>query len=180
MRSLLDVVTRFIRTEEYISCWVSLLPDKETEKNLFDYRNELRLLHDFDGMREPYEFHATVRWWKPAKNVEPIAEKLESIPFERTEAKAIGVHPLGDSLSLILESQGMQNIFDMVDSVARGLGAPNSDFPSYKPHVALFYHDSFRNGNDPKIDYLPSFPIIFDKIKFRDKVGRIYVIKGLR
>lgn len=163
---------------------VALYPDENSLLDIIEYREKLKELYDFSGMRElePNELHATVRWWRLSEggeNTKNISKNLEKMQFGAANADILEVKPLGDSLSLMLESESMQNIFSMVDQTLRSLGAPPSDYPAYLPHVALFYHDSFRDGFDPKIEIKPSFKITFDRINFVDGDDNVFLSKRL-
>lgn len=187
--NLLQKIIRFLIQEKRVasdqSYMVTLYPSDNTALNILEYREDLKDKYNFDGMRElnPEELHATIRWWKPAnggKNIKGMIKKLETIPFEMAQAEIKNLQPLGDSLSIMLESPEMQTIFSIVDQVVRSFGAPPSDYPNYLPHIALFYDDSFQEGFDLDGDLeLPSFPFIFDRICLVDKDDKIYFEKWL-
>jgi len=166
------VISFLLREKRYgdESRMIALYPNDNSLLDLLEYQQTLKETHDFSNMRElgVEEFHATVRWWKYAKGGDDkkIIKKLENFQSKEIESEIVSVSPLGDSLSFMLESDEMQDIFSMVDDVVRSCGAPPSDFPSYKPHVALFYDDSFREGFDPSIVEVPKFPIVFDRLSF--------------
>lgn len=180
--NLLERVINFIlkeKREGEESRLVALYPSQDSLLSILEYREELKTLHDFSGMRElePDEIHATVRWWKIKNggNTKRISKELERLPFDKTEASIEAVKPLGDSLSLMLDSEAMQNVFSMVDDIVRSLGAPPSDYPSYLPHVALFYDDSFSSGFDPSIVGAPDFLIEFDRLELRNNNDEVFV-----
>ena len=179
--NLLERVINFLireKREGEESRLVALYPNNDSLLSILEYREELKTLHDFSRMRElePNEIHATVRWWKIKNggNTKQISNMLTKMPFDETSAEIEIVKPLGESLSLILDSEGMQNIFSMVDDIVKSLGAPPSDYPSYLPHVALFYDDSFSDGFDPKIVGAPDFTIKFDKLKFMNNSDEVF------
>lgn len=166
------VITFLLREKRYgdESRMIALYPSHESLLNILEYRENLKDMHDFSGMRElgPEEIHATIRWWKHAEggNDKRIIKNLEKLKLHEAVGQILSIDTLGDSLSFMLESESMQNIFSMVDDIVRSCGAPRSDYPSYKPHVALFYDESFRDGVGP--DNAPSvdFPIVFDRLDF--------------
>lgn len=181
---LLERVIKFLLNEKREgkeSRLIALYPTQDTLLSILEYREEIKALHDFSEMRELEidELHATIRWWKveDGGDTKKIAKQMGKMPFSRVDASISAVKPLGDSLSLMLDSEGMQNIFSMVDDIVRSLGGPPSDYPSYLPHVALFYDSSFSEGFDPGIVGAPNFPIEFDRIELRNNSDEVFISK---
>lgn len=178
--NILQKVINFIIKEMKFkdpSMLIALYPDEETIENIIYYRNEIAKLHDLSSMRElePEELHATIRWWKASQgNYHRISEDLSFFKlYEPVDAKIEDVDILGDSLSLMLDSVSMQRLFCKIDNMVQGHGGPPSDFPYYKPHIALFYGD----WDDVVVDQVlevPDFPIHFDRLKMTDNSGNIY------
>ncbi len=178
--NLLERVINFLlfeKREGDESRLVALYPDDDSVLSILEYRENLKEKYDFSNMRElePEELHATIRWWKlkDGGNTKKIAKSIKKTPLKEIEASIKEVSPLGDSLSFMLESEDMQKIFSEVDGLVRSHGAPPSDYPSYLPHVAMFYDDSFSNGFDPKIEDVPDFKIRFNRIDFVDNDDNI-------
>lgn len=181
--NILERVINFIISEKKEgdeSRLIALYPSHDSALSIMEYRETLKEDHDFSSMKNLglEEFHATIRWWKTkdgGTNTKKICKDLENIGFDKSiKANISKVAPLGDSLSLMLECQGMQDIFSSIDKVVRDNGGPASDYPSYLPHVALVYDESFSNGFSPKIEKLPKFKIDFDRIAFVDNDDKIF------
>lgn len=178
--NLLERVINFLLSEKREgdeSRLVALYPDDDSVLSILEYRENLKDKYDFSNMRElePEELHATIRWWKVKNggNTKKIAKNITNIPLKEIEASIKEVSPLGDSLSFMLESEDMQEIFSKVDGLVRSHGAPPSDYPSYLPHVAMFYDESFSNGFDPEIKEVPDFKIRFNRIDFVNNEDKI-------
>ena len=129
---------------------VALFPNKNSLNMILNFREDLKNKYNFSDVKElePEEIHATIRWWKveDGGDSEKIAKALNNVSLYGSIAKILSVGYLGESLSLMLKSQTMDNIFSIVDGIVQKYGAPPSDYPVYKPHVALFYGERFYDN----------------------------------
>lgn len=181
IRYLIKEVKKTVRHKEQ-TLLIALYPNAETISNIVAYRDKIQKMHDLSSMQEilPEELHATVRWWEAKHgNFHKIAADLGFFEFEKPiQAKIIDTDVLGDSLSLMLNSVEMERLFDKVDNMVQGHGGPPSTYPSYNPHLALFYGDWDKIIID-QVTEAPDFPIVFDRIKMIDNSDNIYINKRI-
>lgn len=175
MNLLTEVIKLLIqekRDSDEPSFMIALYPSNDTVSHILSFRDEINKIHDLSSMRElaPEELHATIRWWKAddGGDYNKIAISLEQFELnEPIEARVTDVDVLGDSLSLMLDSIEMQELYEKIDNLVQGHGGPPSTYPQYRPHISMFYGDWDKVVSD-QVTETPEFSIFFDRLTMVD------------
>lgn len=113
----------------------------------------------------PKKYHTTIRYFKTTNDIKPFIDFLKDFDFQTYTAHSTIVDFLGDSYSLMLESNELQKLFDKINSWLIKNNYPKSDYPKYKPHIAFCYepHKSWIPTELDKSDY--DIEIAYDNVK---------------
>lgn len=156
---------------------IALYPSEESIRHIVAFRKQISQLHDLSSMKEipPDELHATIRWWEREEggDISTISKELEGYYGDSIVAEISDVDVLGESLSLMLASIQMKELFEKVDALVQSQGGPPSQYPRYIPHLSLYY-GSWDDVVVDQVPEMPEFNIVFDKIKLVDGDDNIF------
>lgn len=151
---------------EQPSHMIAAYPNEESIQKILEFRKQIKVPAG-GRLLEPTEMHNTIRYWK--NHVEKVPLAIKELKKYHISKPIIGkiksIEILGDSLSFMLDSPIMHSTFKKIDDELTKLEIPPSDYPEYKPHMALYY---FENPEETDVQ-LPDFDIVFDSIKLVDK-----------
>lgn len=147
---------------------IALYPDDITLDEFIEFRKKYIKAPEDSRILPRKEIHCTIRYWENNKDkIEDVIELLESLKLKKEyQADPKNIQKLGNSLSLMLKSNDLQKLYKDINNKLLDLDLPDSDYDSYKPHMAFFYSDDVK---DKKIIKKYENDVIFDKIKFVDQ-----------
>lgn len=110
------------------------------EKPYSEYLKEIQDDLDLDGeLTEKDEFHITVRYVVTEKDPQPLLDYLNDVELPVLTGTTKNFNIFGDDKCLVMEidSKEIHNWFKQVNKFIVDSGYPESDYPTYKPHVTL-------------------------------------------
>jgi len=177
------LVTESKDSKKEESMMIALYPTKETISDIVSYRNKIKKENNISNIFElpEEELHLTIRWWESKiGNQKKILSDLSKTKFENQfDANISKIDILGDSLSLLLKSKEIDDLFDIIDKLVKTNNGPASTYPKFISHLALFYGDAddLESLSIPKESL--DFKLIFDRIKMVDSDENIYLSKKI-
>ena len=163
-----------IRGKKKKSYMIALYPSKESIEKLKELQKEFRYCGDTKLQDD--EFHSTIRYWRieDGGSTIEILKGFQEIDFRPITVSVDRVDVLGDSVSVMFNSEEMQDLFVEVDEIVQSCGAAASDFPNFLPHTALYYDNPILE-NPFKVKKMT---LTFDEIRLVDNLDNVYMAKN--
>lgn len=176
MSILINYIKKVIeeKVDKESSFMVALYPNQETIDKFIKFRSQKLSIPPNSKIHSGSEVHNTIRYWEfNEEKVSELIEKLKKYKFKNpVKAKPIKIQKLGDSISLMLESDIVQHIFYKIDTDMESIGLPPSDYPEYLAHMAFYYSDDIDESHIPE-DLNVDFDIVFTSIKLVDQDDKV-------
>lgn len=158
------------------SYMVALYPSKSSRNDLLDFQKSNSLITDYGEAIDRVEMHCTLRYFDKdcfpgdEETLKCVMEQLKPKFKKSYKGKAIELSNLGDAIVILLDSSEICAMQEKVDSYLQVVGAPTSDFPSFKAHVSLAYDYQ----GEMKIDLKEkNLELEFDTIKLVDQDDKV-------
>jgi 2'-5' RNA ligase len=183
LRKFINYLVNESKDSKKESMMIALYPTKETISNIVLYRNKIKKENNISNIFElpENELHLTIRWWESKiGDHKKMLSDLSKVKIEKQfNADVLKPDILGDSFSLLLKSQEIDDLFETIDELVQSNNGPPSTYPKFISHLALFYGDS----DDLESLHLPKenldFKLTFDRIKMVDNDENIYLSKKI-
>ncbi len=111
-----------------------------TEQPYSNYLKEIQDNIDMDGEKtEKDKFHTTVRYVKSSKSPQPLIDYLSDVELPKLTGITKNFEMFGDDKCLVMElnSKEIHDWFKQVNKFLLDCEFPDSDYPTYKPHITL-------------------------------------------
>lgn len=112
-----------------------------TEQPYTNYLKEIQDSLNLDGEKtEKNKFHTTVRYVKTSKSPQPLLDYLSDVDLPKLTGFTKNFEIFGEHercLVMELRSKEIHDWFKQVNRFLLDCDFPDSDFPTYKPHITL-------------------------------------------
>jgi hypothetical protein len=124
-------------------CYMVTL-DKESQNKLHELSKQFDIKADEIVPKD--EYHATIRFMKTNKDLEPFKDWLHSQELPTISVEGVKLDKMNDAFVIKLEGEGIQEWFDKVNEWLVENGYPKSDYDTFKPHISFSYqtHEDFE------------------------------------
>ena len=151
--------------EQLTTKYIAVQYDEVTQKKLREWakKNGFDLTVNYDGTSQPeedFDFHTTIFFTTSKHDIKNEVVNLD----EPGTAKVVDIMMLGVNNNIPVLKVESPDILGFRQRYEKQHGMKDA-WPEYKPHVSLSYSTDSPDTAGIK---LPTFPLVFDKIKIAD------------